>query len=171
MFPDAERGLRRRNGGGHHDLPPELAQSRRKGIGAGAEPRNHSGETGQTAPDVGGHGITTEEGLEPEPIEGRAGPDDAGPSEERAEVRLSREGRRGPPAELPERGQRGDGLQDVAESPRMDDERRVHARRCARVGGRRAVAVPVGSGGVRRRARRRRECQVAQDVCSCWSGS
>src|SRR5207237_213873 len=24
VLPDAERGLRRRNGGGHHDLPPEL---------------------------------------------------------------------------------------------------------------------------------------------------
>ena len=162
VFPDADRGLRRRNRGGHHDLLPELAQARRKGLGAGPEPRDHSGEAGQPAPDVRGHGITTEEGLEPEPIEGLAGPDDARPGEERAEVRLPRKGRRGPPAELPEHGQRGDGLQDVAESPRMDNERCVHARRCARVDRRRAVEVPVRSGGVRRRALRPREGPVAR---------
>lgn len=93
-----------------------------KWLRAGAKPGDDAAEAGKARLDSSRHGISGEENLEPEPLERERLINEAGADKQPAQVRLAREGETGPLFERPERGQGWNGLKDIPQGARVNNQ-------------------------------------------------
>ena len=119
MSPHRRRLLAVGRGRRHHAGGNEGAQARWIAVVTGAEPRHDLVEAAEPVGERRGRWLSGEEHLKAEAVEGERLRHDARADEQLAQSRLAaeRDARRSA-----DRPQRGNGLEDVAERPRVNDE-------------------------------------------------
>ncbi len=88
----------------------------------GAKPGDDAAEAGKARLDAGRHGVAGEENLEPEPVERERLINEADADKQPAQLRLAHKGETGPLFERPERDQGWNGLKDIAQGARMNNQ-------------------------------------------------